>query len=516
MSWMPWGSLVACAAVLLGACIAPIEPAPRERTPVAGDSALVDAFVEVAEETGVPAALLAALAHTETRFRFVDVTGEHAHSVPRVGLFGLTPSELARGASLAGESDHAAATEPLAATRAAAALLRAGAPDAITIDEFLAPLSASKQSAIRAVLARGIDARDLEGGSVIVAAVALVAAANLGTLTQALVGYAEAEWIPANPANYRVANRSVGTINHIVVHTTQGAFNGTISWFKNAAAGVSAHYVFRSNDGHIVQMVDEKNVAWHNKCFNDTTIGLEHEGFIADPELWYTEAMYVASAAVTANLADRYGIEKVKGPIIGHGEAPDCSSHTDPGEGWDWDHYIDLVRTGGAPQFDAADLTVDAPAIMVAGERATVTVMVTNRGNTTWSIDATRLGTAAPQDRESALFVDGDWVAPNRTTSVDFTVDPAGIGTFTFDIVAPDVTTATTFDETFQLVEEGVAFFGPEAHVVVEVLPAPSAEDPAGCSAGRAGSSGVACAILALGVVLLPRRRSIRTALRRR
>jgi len=72
--------------------------------------------------------------------------------------------------------------------------------------------------------------------------------------------------------------------------------------------------------------------------------------------------MYASSAKLTAYLADKYGIAKEHGPIIGHGEAPDCSDHTDPGPGWNWAHYIELVQSGGASQLLAGDLAVDTPA----------------------------------------------------------------------------------------------------------------------------------------------------------
>lgn len=499
-------SLFSCALVL-GACIAPLEEAPpSDRTPLAGDSALVDIFVEVGAETGVPAELLAALAQVETRLRIVTPDTHHTHGVPRLGLFGMSPAELDRGASLAGVSTEAAASDPAASTRAAAALLRAQAPTATTTAQFLAVLEPSLRRSLEVVLARGVDARDIEGGTVLIAAQRM-ATPKRGTVTQALSDYESAEWIPAHPENYSNSDRGVGDISHVVVHTTQGAYNGTISWFKNPDASVSAHYVIRSMDGHIAQMVDEADVAWHDKCFNTTTIGLEHEGFVEDPGLWYTEEMYAASAKLSAYLADKYGIEKTHEFILGHGDAPDCSTHTDPGPGWDWDKYLDLVRTGGAPQFDASDVLVLAPDTMVAGERETVIVQVTNRGNTTWSVDATRLGTALPQDRASELFVDGDWISPSRVAGVETAVAPGETGFFSFDIVAPMVTETTAFDEAFQLTEEGVAWFGPEVHVVTTVEPSPDMNvDDGGCSAGGSGSGSAAGVILALGALVSRRR----------
>src|SRR5439155_25240609 len=108
-----------------------------------------------------------------------------------------------------------------------------------------------------------------------------------------------------------------------------------------------------------------------------------------------------------------------------------------------------------------SDVTVQGPPTMVSGDRGTITVTVTNNGNTAWELDVTRLGTALPQDRDSELFADGDWIAPNRPTAVDMRVEPGQVGTFTFDVVAPVVSAPTVFDEGFQMVEEGVVWFGP-------------------------------------------------------
>jgi N-acetylmuramoyl-L-alanine amidase len=48
----------------------------------------------------------------------------------------------------------------------------------------------------------------------------------------------------------------------IVIHHTAGAFAGVLDHFTNPASKVSAHYVV-SVSGTVVQMVDEKYIAWH-------------------------------------------------------------------------------------------------------------------------------------------------------------------------------------------------------------------------------------------------------------
>jgi hypothetical protein len=166
-------------------------------------------------------------------------------------------------------------------------------------------------------------------------------AAPLGT---AAVDYPNAIWNPASTSNYRVGRTAA--ITTIVIHVTQGSYAGTISWFKNPSAQVSAHYVVRSSDGEVTQMVAEKDTAWHVRTENPYTIGIEHEGYVDQPS-WFTDAMYRSSAALTRNIADRRGIPKDRAHIKGHSEMPN-NDHTDPGPNWNWDYYMQLVN-GGDP-----------------------------------------------------------------------------------------------------------------------------------------------------------------------
>ncbi len=499
---MRTGSGIALALLLSGACVAPLSESSAPRVAVGGSSALVGLFSRVGTETGVPPELLATMSYVGTRLRFVSAT-EHGRTT--LGLLGMSPEDLAAGAALAGVTDRAAATEPEASVRAGAALLKSRDPSAHTLTEFLSLFDDDERTALTEALVRGVDGRDASGNKVSIAArPELDSNAGLGSTQQALgsADYGPATWSPAYSGNFAVGNRTA--VDHIVIHDTEGSYAGSISWFKDPAAKVSAHYVIKSSTGAITQMVKEKDVAWHDACFNATTVGIEHEGYAAHPDQWFTEPMYIASAKLSAYLADKYGIPKEHGFIVGHGEAPDCSDHSDPGPGWDWAHYIDLVKTGGAPTFLAGDATIDAPAALVSGETGTVTITITNNGNVAWDLDLTRVGTALPQDRESAVFLDGDWLSPTRATAVDARVAPGETGTFTFEIVAPEVRETQVMDEGFQLVQDTSTWFGPEMHVVFSVTPK---GDSSGCSATGGGSVGTACAMLLLGVVASRRRR---------
>lgn len=503
------GLLFSAVGVLVSGCTTHTSTAPSSRIAVGGDSYLTEIFSRVGADSGVPPELLAAVSWSETRFHFAHPEPDsHAFEY---GLMALTEGgarDLVRGARLAGVTDEAARTDPEASIRAGAALLR----DAAQGGDYDAALRAyggdDFARSIQKSLARGIDGVDDDGKRVVVGARRDATTPGFATTTQAVSGYPMAEWIPAYSGNYTTSNRGVGDVKYIVVHNTEGSYNGTISWFKSSEANVSAHYLLRSSDGHVAQMVDEKDVAWHDKCFNTYSVGLEHEGYSSKPDVWFTEAMYMASAELAAYLADKYMIDKTHSPstIMGHGEAPDCSDHTDPGPGWKWEHYIDLVRTGGAPQFKGEDVVVYAPDVITSGETATITVSIKNTGTAAWDLDATRIGTQDPQDRESAFFVDGDWLSPSRASAVDARTEVDATGTFTFQIRAPEVAEPTVFDESFGFVQEDVAWFGPTFHVILQVQPDAVAE-PAGCSVGGGGSSGVATMLVVLGLVVRRRRR---------
>jgi N-acetyl-anhydromuramyl-L-alanine amidase AmpD len=170
--------------------------------------------------------------------------------------------------------------------------------------------------------------------------------------------YSGAIWDPAPSCNY--SSRNGTSITHVTLHTVQGTYAGCISWFKNCNAQVSAHYVIRSSDGQITQMVREADKAWHVGTENPYTIGIEHEGYINNPS-WYTTAMYHASAALVRNICQRRGIPRnstwfgdactgstsaclVKSciRIKAHQQYPN-QTHTDVGPHWDWNRYYQLV-----------------------------------------------------------------------------------------------------------------------------------------------------------------------------
>nr|WP_244205521.1 N-acetylmuramoyl-L-alanine amidase [Streptomyces bobili] len=172
-------------------------------------------------------------------------------------------------------------------------------------------------------------------------------------------GSVSCEWIPApyeqfgdnDYGNHDLGDRPAAqSIKYIVVHDTEGGWEGVLDLVQDPAY-VSWQYSLRSTDGHIAQHVKAKDVAWHagNWYINSKSIGLEHEGFLAFPDSWYTEAMYRSSARLVAYLAEKYGIPLDRQHILGHDTVPGPTAatvpgmHTDPGPYWDWRHYFELL-----------------------------------------------------------------------------------------------------------------------------------------------------------------------------
>ncbi|MDN5782678.1 MAG: N-acetylmuramoyl-L-alanine amidase, partial [Luteimonas sp.] len=190
-----------------------------------------------------------------------------------------------------------------------------------------------------------------------------------GNASLATVDFPGALW--ATSPNYN--SRSGTAVREVAIHTMQGSYAGSISWFKNPNSQVSAHYLIRSSDGQVTQMVRESQRAWHVGSHNSHSIGIEHEGYISNPD-WYTSAMYSKSAAITRQACGRYAgivctramksytsskLSDTSYDILGHQNLTD-NSHTDPGKYWNWSKYYGLINptTGGTTILDSFESSV--------------------------------------------------------------------------------------------------------------------------------------------------------------
>ena len=338
--------------------------------PTPGSTEMNDALDAASVEYDVPRDLLAATAWSLSRLDQRD--GEESKE-NGVGVMDLrtddTYPSVAEGSQLVRASEDDLTLDAAANVMAGAALLRRAADDDAVrtgeeIDELEEwyPIIAQFAGAPDPLVAEGFAGQvydvlqfgmlvTTDAGETVEIAAQEMPWRRMDIRGSGLVS----QFVPASSSNYTNDSRSSAT--KVVIHTVQGSYSGAISWFQNSAAQVSAHYTVRSSDGQITQSVDEEDVAWHAGHWdtNKASIGIEHEGYVEDPAKWYTDSLYRQSAALTADICNRYGIPKDRSHVIGHFEVPGCSSggggsgcHTDPGSGWDWDYYMSLVTGSGS------------------------------------------------------------------------------------------------------------------------------------------------------------------------
>lgn len=210
----------------------------------------------------------------------------------------------------------------------------------------------------------GFDVYDIDSKAFFPENYALLSAESVSVTREG--DYSKALWNPAPECNF---GERTDPVSGVVIHYTEGSYAGCISWFKNCDAQVSAHYVIRSRDGQVTQMVREADKAWHARSANAYTIGIEHEAY-GDIVSYFTPEMYASSADLVHDISTRYasidghrtfyrdtlddgrrlnsGLHDLGGAeactkIRGHQHYPN-QSHTDPGPYWDWNYYYKLIN----------------------------------------------------------------------------------------------------------------------------------------------------------------------------
>ncbi|WP_330466466.1 N-acetylmuramoyl-L-alanine amidase [Micromonospora zamorensis] len=357
-----------CALILAAVLAGQVATAPADAARPVAPGPLAADFAAASAEFDVPRDLLVAVGYGETR---LDGHGGLPSQANGFGVMHLvsnpTQHSLERAATLTGEPVDRLRSVTSANIRGGAAVLRdladsegltAGARDRLSAwYPVVARYSAAADSTARLyadhvydLLRTGIAATTVRVAAQPVRpelgryASITPAGAGPNVAAAAVPEYGPARWVSAYGGNYQAGRSS--RITTVVVHVTQGSYAGTVSWFQNPSAGVSAHYVVKSSNGEITQMVREGDTAYHARSANPYAVGIEHEGFVDNPA-WFTDAMYRSSAALTRYLCEKYGLPKTRAAIRGHNEMPG-NDHTDPGPNWNWNYYISLVNAGGS------------------------------------------------------------------------------------------------------------------------------------------------------------------------
>lgn len=152
-------------------------------------------------------------------------------------------------------------------------------------------------------------------------------------------------------------------IKGIVLHSMVGTQRGTVAWFKNPKAKVSAHYCVGA-DGEIVLTVEEKSAAWHAGNVttqkdkapkilvenwgvnpNMITIGIEMEDK-KDKNWAYPQKQYSACVLLVSDICRRYNIPMDRGHVFMHKES-DPVNKSDPIGKWEHDKFMEDVRIYG-------------------------------------------------------------------------------------------------------------------------------------------------------------------------
>jgi N-acetyl-anhydromuramyl-L-alanine amidase AmpD len=348
---------------------------------------LLDAFSYASKTYNIPADLLKAVAYEQTRFTNIidsDSNRSSGEQPPLYGIMGLRNDDwfghsLLEGAKLINQPPSLVATNASLNIEAAAALLSAIA-DSLKIDRtnlnnwrpVLEEFSGIPQDNIKPFFTFDVFKVLSDGTTLKSMDIPKYTEINMNQFSKEVnpnstkrslkkvadqSDYPPAVWSPS-PNFYNDDNFNQ---LFLVVHDTEGPFASSLSWLQNPASNASAHYIIRSSDGYIVQMVHEKYAAWHVVCWNRYMLGVEHEGYISNPS-YFTEAMYKASAGLFRHFIETWGVPLNRNRVIGHyqWEFPDwvnfikknypyidptCNSHTDPGQYWDWNHYFSLIKS---------------------------------------------------------------------------------------------------------------------------------------------------------------------------
>lgn len=157
-------------------------------------------------------------------------------------------------------------------------------------------------------------------------------------------------------------------IDVIVIHTMESPHKkntaeANAAWLaKDDTPKASAHY-FVDFDGDIVQSVRDHHIAWGCPGLNSKGLHIEHAGFARFTRSEWLSGenflMLQKSAKLASEKARKYNIpikfhdadalKRGERGLAGHKQGTDAFSagagHWDPGPGWPWDVYLDLVRS---------------------------------------------------------------------------------------------------------------------------------------------------------------------------
>ena len=210
------------------------------------------------------------------------------------------------------------------------------------------------------------------------------------------------------------------SINSIVLHYTgMEDGKGAEDWLCDRASGVSSHYLVHE-DGHVVQMVLEKDRAWHagigcwrgERDMNSVSVGIEivnagHRGW-SDQQTrgtlpHYPDPQIGSVIELCHGIVERWDLDPTR--IVGHS---DLAPHRkrDPGEAFPWQRLCD----------EGLGLCVE-PTPLGEGTRLGVSTVQAMLGEIGFEVEPT--GTYCPRTAMAVAAFQRHW----RPTRVDGVAD---------------------------------------------------------------------------------------------
>ena len=188
--------------------------------------------------------------------------------------------------------------------------------------------------------------------------------------TAATPDYPGAIWFTTSCSNKCTVGRPLGnnSVNKIVIHDTEGGWDGSVATLQYDG-GKSVHYIIDKDGSRVGQFRHETDTTWHagNYYYNETTVGIEHVGFVSDPG--YQPGLYATSKALVQSIRSRWHVPLDRTHIIGHYQIPNgnrisessapctdtldacensanyggAGNHRDPGYHWQWCQYMESL-----------------------------------------------------------------------------------------------------------------------------------------------------------------------------
>jgi len=367
-----------------------------------------DYFDQAAKEFGVPASLLKAIGIVESNWTQIGPSIDRGW-----GIMHLVQNEmintLSEAALASGLTEEAIKEDPESNIRAAAALLAQYAgPDIVGISDVRKWFDAAQKFS-------GLSLEELRHSQ----ARTYFEKIKTGTISQTLWGEHidlkplpklvipgptinksfSADYPPAisdiTPCNFGTGrNHIIDTwVNHWI---GVGTYAGAISWFHTCrpSAPSSAHFVIRSSDGEITQVVGVANTAYHAGASgqpynNSRSIGVEHEATAANPALWNSVPMLNASTEMACYFAGIYNIPTTRSlpGIREHKEMPGTSTSCAGSIPWTiWmDQFTTCMNGGSSSGLDCGQAITINCGVTYSGMNSTEPSNVGSYGCNNWT-----------------------------------------------------------------------------------------------------------------------------------